>query len=651
MYIHYFFSFLFFLGLTINFSGQRIDDNVLHDKLNSSCNKNYKALIFNNSTYDVKHYHIDVEIGIDQQYINGSVFVLAVANENISNLTLDLDEAFVVNSITGAASFSFIENELTVNLLNEILENEEFTLEIFYEGPPPLAGGYKGLRYETHNGNEPVIATLSTPYLAHTWWPCNDGTLDKADSVFVDITIKDTLVSGIPLMAVSNGILDEVVSLPNNKIQYQWKHRYPIVPYYVMVAISNYQIIEQTYNNGTENFPLKYYVFDNSISSATEGVEELPDVMSFFTTIFGPYPFADEKYSMTELGFYGGIENQTNSIINNMGVNNFGTVVHELAHMWFADMITCSDWHHGWVNEGFATYATALYYEESGGVDSYHEYMQGREFYNGGSVYMSDVSNPFTVFQSIIYNKGSYVLHMLRHVMGDEQFFESIYTYSTNPEFKYKHATTEDFQAVCEQVSGTDLSYFFDQWVYDEYYPKYEYAFYQDELYNTQLAIHQTQENDGWRPVFNMPIDVRFDFSDNTDTLIIIENTEVIQWYDFSFNKEVISVTIDPDKWILKATSEGSFNLSINSSNHKESAIILYPNPTNNDLNIVTFNSGLNLSTLVVYNISGKVVDRVTMDKFIGEHYIYSTSTLESGIYYLELRFQNNTIKKKFVVE
>jgi len=153
--------------------------------------------------------------------------------------------------------------------------------------------------------------------------------------------------------------------------------------------------------------------------------------------------------------------------------------VHELAHMWFGDMITCKDWHHGWVNEGFATYSEALWAEYVGGFSAYQNNIATNEYFDGGTLYLQDVSDPFQIFIRIIYYKGAYVLHMLRGVLGDAVFFEILRQYSTDPQLMYSEATTEDFKAVCESVSNMDLTFFFDQWIYDEFYPIYEYDYVQ----------------------------------------------------------------------------------------------------------------------------------------------------------------------------
>lgn len=591
----------------------------------------------NDTTYDVRFYHLDLEIAVGFPYLSGSVGYILKSNiDGLNSLQLDLDDAFSIDSVSSPATgYSFSENVLTVYFEEEYDTGDLITFRVHYRGAPVLAGGYKGLRYETHDGGEPIIASLSTPWLAHTWWPCKDGTGDKADSTYIDITIKDTTVNSFPLIAVSNGRL-EGVQTANGKKTFQWRHRYPAVPYYLMVAISNYNHFQQTFSGPGYDFPIDYYVFDSHLVDAQTGMAPMPGVMGFFTEIFGPYPFSLEKYAMTQLGFYGGIENQTNTIVNKMSTQWFYTAVHELAHQWFADMITCRTWHHGWVNEGFASYAEALYAEHTSGFEAYQDYMANFEFFEEGTLYMSDISNPFTIFQTIIYDKGAYVLHMLRGVLGDDAFFDAIRSYATDAAFQYGHATTEDFQSVCEDVSGADLDYFFEQWVYDERYPVYSYNYvYHPATGGLDLAVVQTQGSFGWRPVFAMPMQIRVGFSDGTDTLVTVFNDAQLQYYSFSFDNEVENLALDTDKWILR---EVYFDpeVFVGTSEPSQTAVEVFPNPNTGEFSIRVPSLGHEIGLSVV-DINGKVHRHWDIISGQGGDHEMEISGLENGVYFLHM--------------
>ncbi len=324
----------------------------------------------------MRFYHIKADLKIDTPYLQGEVLCrFESTRSDLQVIRLNLHDAYTVDSISdGISSYVHSNDSLIIHFQSSMDVGEQREIIIRYHGIPQRINNLKGLRYDLHGNNEPIIATLCTPFLAHTWWPCKDGPGDKADSVYVDITIPDTTVNGIGMTAVSNGILEKTTH-SNGKSTFHWRHRYPIVPYYVMMAISNYIPINRSYTSEEGSItPLTYYVFQDHFNDAVLGVEALPDVMKCFSSLFGDYPFSREKYGMTQLGYYGGIENQTNTIINQMSQSWFEVSVHELAHMWFGDMITCEDWHHAWLNEGFATYCEALWSEYENGFDAYRQH-------------------------------------------------------------------------------------------------------------------------------------------------------------------------------------------------------------------------------------------------------------------------------------
>ncbi len=574
----------------------------------------YGEAIQGDTNIDVKFYYIDIAIGVYSPYISGEVTILfEPVTPGLSEVMISLNSALTVGAVGSDASDFYQDNDVIVITLDGPYGPGELVeVMIQYEGVPVEAGGYKGLRYESHSGGEPVIATLSTPYLAHYWYPCKDGPEDKPDSVYMDITLPDIEISGVPLMGVSNGVLENIIDNGDTRT-FQWRHRYPVVTYYVMAAVSNYLSFEETYTGTSgETFPLVYYVFQESYSSAQTGVSGLPAVMDFFSGVFGPYPFAAEKYGMTELGFYGAIENQTNTIQNNLSSAWFYTTIHELGHMWFGDMITLADWHHGWLNEGFATYSEALWDEHQYGFTGYKSNMATNEFWGGGTLYLQNAADTFNTFQPIFYSKGAYAVHMLRGVLGDELFFEALLNYAQDPQFKYKNASTEDLQASFESSSGMDLGFFFEQWIYDEYWPFYYYNFVQNTAYGLYVVLHQAQEElYNYRPVFEMPVRLKVLFTDATDTVITVWNDEQTQTFYFDLDKPVNTVQVDPDKWILRKTlwkpeiPVGEQEIPL------EDEIQVFPNPFSGTLYIVLPQGSQKDFEIEIFNMQGQPVARL----------------------------------------
>jgi aminopeptidase N len=616
------------------------------------------AKLFNEySGFDVTFYYLNLSINIESPYIQGSVLCRFRSEiDSLESIKVNLHHSLTIDSIKGNISdYKIVNDTILINLSEKVAFEKIDEITIYYQGVPELAYGYKGLRYELHGNQEPIIASLSTPYLAHYWWPCKDGPGDKADSVYIDITIPDTLINELPLLAISNGLIENLI-ISNGKKTFQWRERYPIVPYYVMVAISNYRYIKQYYDgiDGLTYFN-EYLVFDEHLDEANVGVANLPEAINLFSNYFGDYPFKNEKYGMTQLGFYGAIENQTNTIINNMSLDWYLVSVHELAHMWFGDMITCQTWNHAWLNEGFASYCEALWMEYTEGIEGYKEYISYFEYYNRGKVYLEDDTDPLNIFISIIYDKGAYTLHMLRGVLGDSLFFLSLKNYATNPEFMYGHATTEDFINICEETCNKEMNWFFDQWIYDEKYPIYEYGYYQDKTtLETEVQINQIQSSFEYREVFEMPIQLKFNFIDTGDTLITVWNDQQFQTFTFDLAELIDSVEFDPNNWVLKKINmvtgiientggivPNNFNLSQN-----------YPNPFNPSTTIEFSLPKSEFVSLKVYNILGEEITTIISKKLVAGNYTYhfDGSNLASGIYMYRIEAGKYQDIKKMVL-
>ncbi|MDZ7740450.1 MAG: M1 family aminopeptidase [Bacteroidota bacterium] len=603
------------------------------------------------TTYDVLFYHIDLDIAVDSSYIAGNVLMKARSlKENLDSIRLDLNRSLGIDSITmNAAGWDFSQDRITIQLDRSYDTDETFEVRVFYQGVPALAGGYKGLRYETHGDDEVVVATLSTPFVAHYWYPCKDGPQDKPDSVYVDISVPDTLIHGITLKGISNGMLEQE-SVVDDKRVFSWRHRYPIVTYYVMAAVSNYRLIADEYANDSLSFPLEYYVFDHNYSGASAAVENLPEVFDFFNDVFGMYPFYTEKYGMTELGFYGAIENQTNTIINSIAAPWFMVFVHELGHMWFGDMITCADWHHGWLNEGFATYSEALYTEHVSGFEEYQDHMEDIQYFLGGSLYLYELDT-FQVFHPIIYNKGAWALHMLRGVLGEEVFFDAIQNYSTNPNLMYGNASTEDFRQVCENTSGEELAWFFDQWIYDEGFPLYRFNWAQE---GETVAMSILQNQDvvyGYRDVFSMPLQFKFIFMDGSDTIVEVFNDQQLQGFYFAFDKTVSSAFVDPEKWVLRKTILDP-GLPVNIEAHESKKdVVVFPNPAANSFTVQFNDDQIKYSELEILDSRGIILRRVFLDNSHTSVNI-SIADLQAGIYFIRIFGSSQTLKyNKLLVE
>lgn len=510
----------------------------------------------NQEEFDVLYYHIDLEIFPQEKTVSGEVRIRSRALNNINILELDLISSLFVTSVkTGETNLGFEHRNdlLSVDLDRIYDQNEIVDIIVEYSGKPGSTFGF------SERDGHPWIWTLSQPYGSRDWWPCKNLPDDKADSLDLVITVPEDLI------VASNGSLISEDN-KNGNTTFHWKVKYPISSYLVSLAIYPY-LIATDYFRYTENdsMPVVNYIMPNVFENNRNLYKVTIDMLEYFTSIFGPYPFIDEKYGHAEFPWSGGMEHQT--ISSMIGPFEF-LIAHELGHQWWGDMITCSDFHHIWLNEGFATYSEALWDEYKNGPSALHNRMRNRRYFGKGTIYVDNVENQGRIFNyNLSYAKPSWVLHMLRNIMGDEMFFNTLRAWGDSDK-KYGVAVTEDFQKVCEEVSQMDLGAFFQQWIYGEYHPVYLYDWVysgSEGQYELTLDIYQFQIQNQ----FTIPIDIHI-ATEKGDTVIRVSNHEKFHSYAFKLDGKPLSVTPDKDEWILKRQFEG-----INMVNHDNNNIVL----------------------------------------------------------------------------
>ena len=503
----------------------------------------------NMELYDVGFYDLDLQLDPDAEWLTGTVTVVAaVIGAELVTMELHLNDNMSVLAATAGgapATFTHGADILTVTLDRSYATGETVTVVVNYEGNPESS--YFG--WDAYGGAD-LIWTLSEPYGARDWWPCKDLNTDKADSVDLHIQVPQGLI------VASNGTLvQEEIGI--DSVTYHWQERYPIVTYLVSLAIHPYTIFSDWYEpaGGGDPMEVRYYVIDAFLDQAQDGYAIVPEMIGAFAEGFGEYPFIAEKYGHAHFPWGGAMEHQTCTSFS-MYAYGQGIISHELAHQWWGDMITCADFHHIWLNEGFATWSEAYWYEQSQGMAAYHNDMANNAYFGSGTIFVEDPNNFGDIFNgNLSYRKASWVVHMLRHVVGEEDFFAGLAEY--REQYGHSSATTEQFQAVMEGVSGMDLEAFFQQWIYGEYYPRYRYAWNSpgagDEAGTVvvQLRIDQIQTNTG---LFTMPLDVHVT-TDAGVQVVRIDNSLETEFYTFTVDgDEALQLQIDPENWVLKTT-------------------------------------------------------------------------------------------------
>ena len=566
------------------------------------------------ATIDVTYYGLDLRLTHTPNSLRGAATItLKSTTTGLTSFFLDLNsttattgEGLHVDSVkvgNQKVVYQHTQNKLTITPPQPLANGQSLTLTVFYQGVPNSSaqGSFRFGRHE--NNTEPSIWSLSEPYGAPDWFPCKDTPADKADSSAVRITAPARFVS------VSNGKLVSMTDNSDGTRTYHWKNSYPIAQYLISIAMSNYEQFDTPFTYGAQTMPVTHYIYPEILPQVRSNLSLTPIMLSLFTDRFGPYPFLREKYGHAQFGEGGGMEHQTISSMV-VGALNPTTIAHELAHQWFGDKITCRDWQNIWLNEGFASYAEAVYTESVGGQSGYQSYMNNfmsRARSALGSVYVQDISNSNNIFNpSRSYAKGAAVLHMLRGIVGDSTFFRALKTYAATPTLAYQSAVTEDFQAVAQQVSGKDLAYFFKQWIYGEGYPTYKATLSGGaSTTNVMVRLEQRNATASNPSSFTMPMQIKVQ-SATGDTTVTVFNDRADQTFSLPTKGFVTNVIIDPNNWILKATESTTLVTAI--SEPPPGGLRAYPNPATETLTVDFTQTQAGPVTVSMTNLLGQRV-------------------------------------------
>ncbi len=513
---------------------------------------------------DVTSYEIRLLIdpaGAHGGWIYGGVTIRGRATEgSLDTLQFDLSRSLAVDSVrTGDIILDYQHEGDLISIPSPDGWATEFEVTIFYQGHPQ-SFGYGSFSFASYN-NKPAVATLSEPFYARTWWPCKDHPTDKADSVDIYVTINDDLT------VVSNGSLVSAVDNGDGTKTTHWHESYPIATYLVSLAIADYYAYSDTLVYQGYTMPIDFFHYASPPEGVRNNNGKVKEMLTVFSDLFGTYPFIREKYGHAQFNFGGGMEHQT---CTSLGSFNSWIMAHELAHQWWGDMVTCGSWHEIWLNEGFASYGEALWYEHEGGSAGYHAEMNSFEtaWDTSGAkdvLYVTDTTSVYRIFDMKEYRKGAWILHMLRYMVGDSAFFRILREYGSAPR-QYGTALTEDLERISEEQTGRDLSDFFHQWIYEGGRPNYAYAFVSDATDSgvvTCFFLDQTQQ--GYKP-FQTDVDVRFFFAETTVTVRLVD-TLANQDFVLRFGEIPDSCVVDPDNWILNGAREVEYGFRFVSGN------------------------------------------------------------------------------------
>lgn len=590
-------------------------------------------------SFDVLYYKLNLYFPMTSKYLGGCCHIDIRSMVNgFDTLELDLIGLTVDSVKVNKLSASYTQFPDTLHLkidLDQIFNlNDSFEVDIYYQGVPKSAYRYNA----TYPGMPDTTGfTFTEPSGSKYWFPCFDEPWDKANGCEINVTVPKGFV------ASSNGLLMEVDTV-GNLVTYYWKETHPITTYLMSIAITKFATYSDWYHPATEDsIEIKYYMYRTDSVQAHTAFANVVEMMDFFSTYFCEYPFS--KYGMSGVHpFGGGMEHQTITTISRIWItsNEESGIAHELAHMWWGDMITCLDWRNIWINEGFATYSEALWTEYKYGEQTFKDEMNSY----AGWVFRQDSSDRFPIYNpsssqlfnyGTIYCKGAWVLHMLRYVVGDSIFWNILPDYAGT--FKYGNATVDDFKDRCEVVSEMELDWFFDEWIYDQGYPEYTTSWYYNQVgtdsFRVFVTIAQNQSN---APIFKMPVELTIETSSGTIVQTVWDSL-ASQDFDFVVIGVPSNLIFDKDFHILTTSRNVGVEESskIKSQNAK---LEISENPCNRKVIIRLSDSKIKNSKIRIYNISGKLVKNLLIPRSPSGKTIsitWDAKDCATGVYFVKL--------------
>ncbi|MEI8280119.1 MAG: M1 family aminopeptidase [Bacteroidota bacterium] len=568
------------------------------------------------NNYDVKYVKLDLNLTNQSTAINGNVTTKAIViAASMPQYVFELNSLLTIDSAKINGQILPVTNAVdthTVVLPTALALNTPFTAQVFYHGTP--TSGTLSATTGINNLTSPswgaqATFTLSEPYEAKDWWPCKQSLMDRIDSADIWITVPASIPG---LKAGSNGILQRVTTLGTGDFRYEWKEKNQIDYYLISAAVAPYvdYSFYVHFPGNPDSLLVQNYVYNNpaTLPNFKSVIDSTALMLQYLSTVYGTYPFMNEKYGHCMGPLSGGMEHQT---MTTLGFFEGTLVVHELGHQWFGDHVTCGTWKDIWLNEGFASYTEYLYVDTFWGPTSGYNYMKNFHTQNlppnpaTGSVYVDDTTSESRIFDSrLSYAKGASTVHTLRFVINnDSAFFPLLQAYQQN--FAATgFATTDDFKVFSEAYLGASLDTFFNQWVYGQGYPIYTASWNQTGT-SVMVKLNQTSAVPTSVPLFITPIEIKLR-STTGDTVVRVVNDQTSQIYSFNWDRSMTTMVIDPNDWILDLEGTITHDPSLVSVGQiSKPNITVQPNPATHtwSLQHVPYGTSLQLT-----DISGRVL-------------------------------------------
>jgi aminopeptidase N len=491
---------------------------------------------------DVDHYTFDVHLNDENNEIEGKTSVrVRFVDAGVNSFWLDLAATMKVSEVTsksGPVKFTHEGERLTIQLAAAPKRGDIESFTVKYRGTPA-----NGLKFLKNKYGERCFFSVNWPNLAHQWLPMIDHPYDKATGDFL-------ITAPARYQVVASGRLAEEIDLGDGRRMTHWSQNVPIATWLYNIGVA--QFASRTFGT-VAGIPLQTWVYpqDRDAGIVTfEGPVRM--AMDFYTSHIGPYPY-EKLANVQSAGHGGGMETASAITYGENQVGRapiFGLVAHEIAHQWFGDSVTEKDWDDVWLSEGFATYFARLTSEHYEGRDEFITRLKdSRETIFSTEKRMPGVavvqSKPWKgIPNGIVYQKGGWCLHMLRGEIGTDKFWAGIREYYRR--YRDGNASTEDFRKVMEEASGTDLGWFFEQWLRRAGSPVVQGGWkYNAAAKRVEIELTQTQAGAPYR----LPMEVALG-----KKIEKIAMTQKQQRFEIVADQAPPSVVLDPNTWLLMDT-------------------------------------------------------------------------------------------------
>lgn len=465
---------------------------------------------------DVLHYTFRIELNDLDDTLCGEAGIQFVYTQNAPAIDIDLENintALKGMKVTAVkypygwpgeivikeTSFSHKHNKIVIPRGEKAVKGDTGFFIISYKGVPA-----DGLIISKNKYGKRTFFADNWPNRAHRWLPCVDDPADKASVEFI-------VTAPSRYRVVSNGILVEESNLPGDKKLTHWKENVPLPTKVMVIGVADFAVQHAGFVN--DCIPVSSWVYTENKDHGFYDYAIAKDILAFFTDYIGPYAYK-KLANVQSKTIFGGMENAGAIFYAEHTVNGLQTeerlIAHEIVHQWFGNMATEKSFAHFWLSEGFATYLTHIYLESKYGTDSLNKRMQeDRETVidfvkNANRPVVDSTPDYMRLLNANSYQKGGWVLHMLRRQLGDSIFKESIRQYYAA--YAGKNAETKDLQHIFENVSGKNLEQFFRQWLYTPENPSLKIKWKNLSKENKVAVTVEQQQN----TVFEFPLDLYF---------------------------------------------------------------------------------------------------------------------------------------------